>query len=161
MSYDYTAFVIRPYDKCRVIAWQMSRNRYNCFLASLWLLPCIVIIASLHHISHNIVTIYLILANFKKYSFEMSGFALNYSFWMSKNNRNCSFGMNKRRIYTPAFGGFKKVVPLLTSMGLPVEKKLRLIWRIRYSMKGWERFAVLMPSCPMISLWNGWTPHAT
>ena len=51
-----------------------------CFLASLWLLPCIVIIASLHHISHNIVTIYLILANFKKYSFEMSGFALNYSF---------------------------------------------------------------------------------
>ena len=37
---------------------------------------------------------------------------------------------------TPAFGGFKKVVPLLTSMGLPAEKKLRLIWRIRYSMKG-------------------------
>ena len=58
----------------------MSCNRYNCFLASLWLLPCIVIIASLHHISHNIVTIHLILANFKKYSFEMSGFALNYSF---------------------------------------------------------------------------------
>jgi hypothetical protein len=44
--------------------------------------------------------------------------------------------MNKRRIYTPAFGGFQKVVPLLTSMGLPAEKKLRLIWRIRYSMKG-------------------------
>lgn len=41
----------------------MSRNRYNCFLASLWLLPCIVIIASLHHISHNIVTIHLTLGN--------------------------------------------------------------------------------------------------
>ena len=35
MSCDYTAFVIRPYDKCRIIAWQMSRNRSNCFLASL------------------------------------------------------------------------------------------------------------------------------
>jgi len=35
MSYDYTAFVIRPYDKCRIITWQMSRNRYNSFLASL------------------------------------------------------------------------------------------------------------------------------
>ena len=34
MSCDYTAFVIQPYDKCRIIAWQMSRNRSNCFLAS-------------------------------------------------------------------------------------------------------------------------------
>lgn len=41
----------------------MSRNRYNCFLASLWLLPCIVIIASLHHISCVIVIIHLPLAN--------------------------------------------------------------------------------------------------
>ena len=41
----------------------MSRNRYNSFLASLWLLPCIVIIAFLHHISHNIVTIHLTLGN--------------------------------------------------------------------------------------------------
>ena len=73
----------------------MSRNRKKGFLAWLGLFPCIVIIASLHHISHNIVTIHLTLVSFKKYSFGMSGFALNYSFKMSKNDRNYSFRMNK------------------------------------------------------------------
>ena len=46
MSCDYTAFVIRPYDKCRIITWQMSRNRYNCFLASYKLWHC-------YHPSHS------------------------------------------------------------------------------------------------------------
>lgn len=41
----------------------MSRNRKKSFLAWLWLFPCIVIIASLHHISHNIVIIHLTLGN--------------------------------------------------------------------------------------------------
>ena len=31
----------------------MSRNRKKGFLAWLWLFPCIVIIASLHHMSHS------------------------------------------------------------------------------------------------------------
>lgn len=41
----------------------MSRNRKKGFLAWLGLFPCIVIIASLHHISHNIVAIHLTLGN--------------------------------------------------------------------------------------------------
>lgn len=41
----------------------MSRNHKKGFLAWLWLFPCIVIIASLHHISCVIVIIHLTLAN--------------------------------------------------------------------------------------------------
>lgn len=41
----------------------MSRNRKKGFLASYKLLPCIFIIASLHHIICGIVIIHLTLAN--------------------------------------------------------------------------------------------------
>ena len=40
MSCDYMTFVIRPYDKCRINAWHMSRNRKKGFLASYKLRHC-------------------------------------------------------------------------------------------------------------------------
>ena len=46
MSCDYTTFVIQPYDKSRINAWQMSRNRKKGFLASYKLWHC-------YHPSHH------------------------------------------------------------------------------------------------------------
>ena len=40
ISCDYMTFVIRQYDKCRINAWHMSRNRKKGFLASYNLRHC-------------------------------------------------------------------------------------------------------------------------
>ena len=62
------------------IFWCKILGRADALNCAALRLSCIVIIASLHHISCGIVIIHLTLVSFKKYSFEMSGFALNYSF---------------------------------------------------------------------------------
>ena len=88
MSCDYTAFVIRPYDKCRIIVWQMSHNRYNCFLASYKSQHC-------YHPSHPWQFAGEVCDEAETIYYTFGPEIHNYSFWMSKNDRNYSFWMNK------------------------------------------------------------------